>query len=109
MSLGWLPVILGGQQFNSTVLSYNLPFIARDLMFFAMSGLILSAWITLSLLPPAPKETHKNKKIFMILQWVLFPLNVIIFSAIPGLDAQTRLMLGKYLGFWVTPKHRVSK
>jgi hypothetical protein len=104
--LGWLPVILGGQQFNSTVLSYNLPFIARDLMLFAMSGLILSAWITLSLLPPAPKDTTKNKKAFMVLQWVLFPLNVIIFSAIPGLEAQTRLMLGKYMGFWVTPKYR---
>ncbi len=104
--LGWLPVILGGQQFNSTVLSYNLPFIARDLMLFAMSGLILSAWITLSLLPPAPNDTHKNKKIFMVLQWVLFPLNIIIFSALPGLEAQTRLMLGKYMGFWVTPKHR---
>jgi cellulose synthase/poly-beta-1,6-N-acetylglucosamine synthase-like glycosyltransferase len=81
--LGWLPVLLGGQQFNSTVLSYNLPFIARDLMLFAMSGLILSAWITLSLLPPAPKETRKNKKIFMVLQWVLFPINIIVFSAIP--------------------------
>jgi cellulose synthase/poly-beta-1,6-N-acetylglucosamine synthase-like glycosyltransferase len=104
--LGWLPVLLGGQQFNSTVLSYNLPFIARDLMLFAMSGLILSAWITLSLLPPAPKETRKNKKIFMVLQWVLFPINIIVFSAIPGLEAQTRLMLGKYMGFWVTPKHR---
>ncbi len=107
--LGWLPVLLGGQKFNETVLSYNLPFIARDLMLFAMSGLILSAWITLSLLPPPPKETRKNKKIFMVLQWLLFPINVIIFSAIPGLEAQTRLMFGKYMGFWVTPKHRVSK
>jgi hypothetical protein len=104
--LGWLPVLIGGHKFNSTVLSYNLPFITRDLMLFAMSGLILSAWITISLLPPAPTKTHDNKKIFMILQWVLFPLNVIIFSAIPGLEAQTRLMLGKYMGFWVTPKHR---
>jgi hypothetical protein len=104
--LGWLPVILGGQQFNSTLLSYNLPFVARDLMLIAMSGLILSAWITLTLLPKAPKDISKTKKASMILQWLLFPINVIFFSALPGLEAQTRLMLGKYMGFWVTPKHR---
>jgi cellulose synthase/poly-beta-1,6-N-acetylglucosamine synthase-like glycosyltransferase len=104
--LGWLPVILGGQHFNSTLLSYNLPFVARDLMLIAMSGLILSAWITLTLLPKAPKDISKTKKASMILQWLLFPINVIFFSALPGLEAQTRLMLGKYMGFWVTPKHR---
>lgn len=104
--LGWLPVIIGGAHFNTSVLSYNLPFVTRDLMLLAMLGLVFSAWITLSFLPPMPEGYKKHKKIFMVLQWFLFPINVIIFSAIPGLEAQTRLMLGKYMGFWVTPKHR---
>jgi hypothetical protein len=43
-----------------------------------------------------------------MLQWIMVPLTMIIFSAIPGLDAQTRLMFGRYMGFWVTPKARTK-
>ena len=80
----------------------------RYLMILAMSGLLFSASISLWFLPEIPKGYKKSRRIFMVLQWVLVPLTITIFGAIPGLDAQTRLMLGgKYrLGFWVTPKHR---
>ena len=104
--LGWLPIVIGGHDFNSTLLSYNLPFITRNLMNFCMFGLIFSAAVSMSLLPPPPKDAKVHKKLFMILQWALVPFTMTLFSAIPGLEAQTRLMLGKYMGFWVTPKHR---
>lgn len=106
--LGWLPIFLGGHDFNATILSYNLPAITRNLMTLAMFGLVLSAVISWKLLPPAPKTVGFWKRVSMILQWVLVPFTLIIFGSLPGLDAQTRLMLGKYLGFWVTPKHRKS-
>ncbi len=106
--LGWLPLVLGGRQFNTTILSYNLPIITRDLMILAMIGLIFSAVVSLRFLPERPKEYKKSKKVFMVLQWFLIPITITVFGAIPGLEAQTRLMLGgKYrLGFWVTPKFR---
>jgi cellulose synthase/poly-beta-1,6-N-acetylglucosamine synthase-like glycosyltransferase len=105
--LGWLPLLLGGYDFHATVLSYNLPVITRDLMDLAMVGLVVSAIISFTFLPPPPANVRIHTKLFMILQWILVPLTITIFSAIPALDAQTRLMLGKYMGFWVTPKHRV--
>lgn len=104
--IGWLPMLLGGDRFNATVLSTNLPVVTRTLMMIAMSGLILSAIVSTLLLPPKPKNYGLAKNAVMLLQWLVLPISIIVFGAIPGLDAQTRLMFGKYLGFWVTPKKR---
>jgi hypothetical protein len=104
--LGWLPVVLGGSQFGTSVLSYNLPRITRYLMTFSMFGLVTSAILSTVLLPPRPPHKRKTVFLWMFLQWLMLPLTIIFFGSIPGIDAQTRLMLGKYMGFWVTPKHR---
>lgn len=107
--LGWAPIFFGGRVFHETVLSYNLPIVVRDLLIIAMFGLVVSSMISLSLIPKRPEGKGKFLYIVMVLQWILVPITMVIFSALPGLDAQTRLMLGKYMGFWVTPKHRSAK
>lgn len=107
--LGWLPIILGGSEFRDTVLSYNLPHITQYLMTIATAGLILSVIIAASLLPKRPKHLKESKLIWipLTLQWIFVPVTIIVFGSLPGIHAQTRLMLGKYVGeFWVTPKHR---
>ncbi|MCX6800256.1 MAG: hypothetical protein NT091_03885, partial [Candidatus Falkowbacteria bacterium] len=104
--IGWMPIILGGQSFNELVLSGNLPFITEGLMRFAMIGLLLSAILSTLLLPNHPSKFSIFKKTIMFLEWLILPASIIIFGSIPALDAQVRLMLGKYLGFWVTPKER---
>ncbi|HXK35580.1 MAG TPA: glycosyltransferase family 2 protein [Candidatus Paceibacterota bacterium] len=104
--LGWLPLAVGGEVFNRSVLSFNLPGLTRNIMLLAMFGLISSAIISVNLLPPRPVNYGRWKWVLMLLQWLLFPINFIFFGAVPALDAQTRLMLGKYMGFWVTPKVR---
>jgi hypothetical protein len=105
-ALGWLPLFLGGDAFNRTMLSYNLPRLTRTLMSVATLGLFLSAFYTLKLLPPRPAKYSSKKYIWMILQWILVPIATIIFGSIPALISQTRLMFGKYMGFWVTPKNK---
>jgi cellulose synthase/poly-beta-1,6-N-acetylglucosamine synthase-like glycosyltransferase len=107
--LGWLPVIIGGSAFNQTVLSLNLPYITRFIMTLAMIGLITSAVYSITLLPPRPPHYGKLKYFWMAIQWALLPVTMIVFGALPAIDAQTRLMLGKYMGFWVTPKSRSNK
>jgi len=104
--IGWMPMILGGDRFNATVLSGNLPVVTRTLMTIAMAGLIFSAIISTLLLPNRPAKYSWNKSAVMLLQWIVLPISIIMFGSFPGIEAQTRLMLGKYMGFWVTPKKR---
>jgi predicted membrane channel-forming protein YqfA (hemolysin III family) len=102
--LGWAPIFLGTREFHATVLSYELPIMVRNLLIVAMLGLVVSSIIALSLTPPRPEGYSRFRYIVMALQWIMVPITMIVFSALPGLDAQTRLMLGRYMGFWVTPK-----
>ena len=107
-SLGWLPILLGGPAFRVSLLSFNLPRITRTIMMFAMGGIVSSAILSILLLPPKPSWFKRRHYALYALQWLLSPITLIIFGAIPALEAQTRLMIGGRwrLGFWVTPKFR---
>ena len=106
--LSWLPIILGGEAFRQTMLAYNLPQITRWLMTLSMVGIITSAYLTMIILPPKPIEYGRHKYLMMIIQWPLLLITMIVFGALPAIEAQTRLLLGgKFrLGFWVTPKNK---
>lgn len=107
-ALGWLPVLIGGADFDKTILAYNLPVITRWILSISMIGVASSAVLSIMLLPKKPGGFKMSHYAIYFLQWILMPFTLIIFGAIPGLEAQTRLALGgKFkLGFWVTPKDR---
>jgi hypothetical protein len=107
-ALGWLPLVLGGRHFGNSVLSYNLPHITRFIVTLSMVGVASSAVLSVLLLPKKPGGLTAVDYLIFVLQWALMPFTLIIFGAFPGLEAQTRLMLGGRwrLGFWVTPKGR---
>ena len=107
--MGWLPLWLGGDAFNATLFSYNLLRMVRFLLTIALIGLVSSAYLSILLLPPKPPKYGKHKYILIVLQWFLGLFSIIIFGAFPAIEAQTRLMLGRYMGFWVTPKHRKTE
>ena len=104
--LGWLPLYLGGVQFSQTLISYNLPLVTRNILSLSMIGLVGSAYFSILLLPPKKPEYGRFKYLILFLQWFLLPFMMIFFISLPALDAQTRLMLGKYMGFWPTEKFR---
>ena len=104
--LGWFPIILGGDVFSQSVLSYNLPKITSQILSISMVGIIFSAYLSILLLPPKPPKYGRFRYIILFLEWFSLPLVIIFFSALPALDAHTRWMFGKYMDFWPTEKIR---
>jgi len=104
--MGWLPLIFGGIEFSQTIISYSLPKIIGRLMTLSMAGLILSIYLSFLLLPPKPLQYGRSKYLVFAFSWLLFPFMMMIFTSLPAFDAQTRLMLGRYMGFWPTEKVR---
>jgi len=104
--LGRLPLYFISEEGQELAIVQNAPHILELLMTAAMIGLLVSAIFSTILLPPRPQRHRFMKVPFMFLQWILFPIVMIAFGSIPATDAQTRLMLGKYLGFWTTKKVR---
>ena len=104
--LGHLPMMLAGPATKTTVIAQNAPFVLQNLMTIGMAGIIIYAILSTVILPKPTRKLTKYKYIFMVLQWIFLPITMILFGSIPALDAQTRMMLGKTLGFNVTEKVR---
>jgi hypothetical protein len=104
--VGYLPLFFAGDIEQSTVIAQNAPFVLEWLMRAAMIGIFASAFLNVFLLP-SDIPGHRWLKVGVImLQWILLPVALIIFGSIPAIDAQTRLAMGKQLGFYTTKKVR---
>jgi len=104
--VGRLPLWVAPASVRQSALFFNTPHTLEVLMSMAMLGLVLSAILSIPLLPKRPKTHPKHIYIVMILQWALLPISMIFLSAIPAIDAATHMMFGKYLGFNVSQKKR---
>ena len=107
--IGWLPAVFATREFSHTVLYYSAPRIAGTIFHLASLSMVVSIILSLFLLPAKKGKNPVLKRIGYAFQWLLIPLTIIFLSAIPALDAQTRMMLGKYMTFWVTDKSRAKK
>lgn len=107
--MGRLPFWVAPERFREFAVFQNTPFTLQWLMRFAMIGAFLSAALALTLLPPRPAHIPRHRALIVgVLQWLLLPVTFVVFGAFPAIDAQTRLMFGKSLGFLVSPKRKTS-
>ena len=107
--IGWLPVIFARREFAASVVYYNVPDIANTIFALGFFAICITIVLSLSLLPKTKIRYRWLLKIGHAFEWLMVPFILVFFSALPALHAQTRLMLGKYLEFWVTDKKRTPQ
>ncbi|HEY6056856.1 MAG TPA: glycosyltransferase family 2 protein [Candidatus Limnocylindrales bacterium] len=103
-----LPLFISSQfaggDFARSTLGQNLPLYAAWLLTGAFCCLLFLMYIEDRIAPPRPAEWGIGKRIASWVQWLLLPVVGLVFSNLPALDAQTRLMTGRYLEYRVTEK-----
>lgn len=98
-----IPILLN-RNFAKTSVGFNLPRTSSSILTICLLFLLVIFIVDLRQRPPRPKEVPRIKALLMPFEFVLMPIAGFIFTALPGLDAHTRLMLGKYLEYRVTEK-----
>lgn len=98
-----LPPLLN-RQFQQTTQGYYLPKLSGLILTCSTIFLVFIIIVDWLLKPPRPASVKRHFFLFNILQYLLLPIVGFLFGALPGMDAHTRLLLGKRLDYKVTEK-----
>ena len=104
--IGWMPALFAEREFVNSIVYFSTARIRGTIFSLASIVLLNCVFLSVLLLPKQKMRFFSLKKLKLAAEWVLIPLISVFLSAIPALDAQTRLMLGKYMVFWVSEKNR---
>ena len=101
---GWVPLLINAQAARD-IAAHQLPEVISSIQQVALIGLFITIFLGFKMLPPRPARYKRRRTLGMVLQWVLMPVTAIAYSASSAYNAQTHLLLGKYLDkFDVTEK-----
>jgi hypothetical protein len=102
--ISWLPAIFASREFTTSTVYYLVPRIKGTIFGLASLGVIVCMVLSHSLLPREEGRRHLWRRFVHVFEWIFMPVFILTLSAIPAIDAQTRLMLGRYMEFQVTEK-----
>jgi len=110
-SSSWFLVTLGATiptvlnpNFARTALGFNLSRVSSGILTICLVGILSIIVIDVLVDPKRNKKFLALIHPFTYLQWIFLPVIGLVFGLLPGLESQTRLMLGKYLEYKVTEK-----
>ncbi len=98
-----LPTLLN-PAFGRTTLGYTVPKLSSFVLTVGLVFLLIMFVIDYFYKPKRPATFPLWRALLVPFEFILMPITGFIFGALPGLDAHTRLMLGKYMEYKVTEK-----
>ena len=109
--VNWFAITLGAllppllnPDFARTSLGKTLPQVSSAILTLSLISLVIILLIDAKNRPPRPHQISLVKRLLQPFEFVLLPLVGLFFNALPGIDAHTRLMLGRYIEYRVTEK-----
>lgn len=98
-----LPTLIN-PAFGRTALGYMVPKLSSIILTLSLGSFFVLFFMDNVYKPKRPEGLSIWRSILMPFEFILMPIAGFFFSALPGLDAHTRLMLGKYIEYKVTEK-----
>ncbi len=109
--VNWLIITLGANlplilnpKFSQTILGQQLPKVSSFILTLCLGFLMLMIYIDNRHRPANSVKASFPKRLLSFSEWLLMPITGFFLGALPGIDAHTRLMFGKYLEYRVTEK-----
>ncbi len=104
ITLGALLPSLINPNFSRTVVGKTLPQVSSMILTLSLISLVVVLLIDARQRPSTSREVSLVRRLFQPFEFILLPVVGFFFSALPGIDAHTRLMLGRYIEYRVTEK-----
>ncbi len=100
---GNIPTLIN-PTFNTTVLGAQLPYISSTIITLSL-GFMIIVIITDFLFKPRREGRRIIGIILSAIEWLFLPIASFVLAVLPGLEANTRILFGRYLEYYVTKKH----
>jgi hypothetical protein len=107
ITFGFAIATIVNPDLRQTNFAYSLPTATSIILTFTMIFLIPGFWIRSKISSPMPKEWSRARRLLTFLEGPLVLINLLTYSFVPYVDAQTRMMFGKKMkDLYHTPKVR---
>lgn len=102
----FLPQVFGSQEYKESSIQLNLWIFGQYFTWLSFIFLVIASYITYTYIAVRATKNMDVKWYHWVIvsfQWIASP-TIFVFMGPPAIDVQIRGILGKYLGYWVTPK-----
>ena len=104
VSLGGTVPLLINPHFAYTSLGYHLPGISTFIIEITICFLLLMILVDAFMKPQMGEKPSVLKRVLLLLEWLVQPITGLLMVTLPGFEAHTRLLFGKYLEYYLTKK-----